>query len=302
MFYLPEQDHLFVHIPRTGGKSYKVFLENYGTNTDIEIFDKHSPVSTAMHYLDNPDSLFKCSIVRNPYDREVSLWRMALAGTLSGSDMTFETWVNWRYEGRPKDISNLLTYLDPVSVTSLWGLNKCPQVFYLVDRNGKIRMDYIGTFENYEDIYTLTRNRFFNIYGYVKHVAMQNETPHLRELNKGLVNWRKMYEMSNNTQKTLDLVYNFHYWDFECFGYIRDWQLEDSSPSQFVGEFGKPTSDVYEDMMRQFPLKKFYGARGIPLMHDALSYSYMPDGSNRNVYLRNTSKIKVNDVVMRDES
>ena len=50
MFYLPEQDHLFVHIPRTGGKSYKVFLENYGTNTDIEIFDKHSPVSTAMHY------------------------------------------------------------------------------------------------------------------------------------------------------------------------------------------------------------------------------------------------------------
>ena len=25
-------------------------------------------------------------------------------------DMTFETWVNWRYEGRPKDISFFLTY------------------------------------------------------------------------------------------------------------------------------------------------------------------------------------------------
>ena len=28
MFYLPEQDLLFIHIPRTGGTSYKRFLEN----------------------------------------------------------------------------------------------------------------------------------------------------------------------------------------------------------------------------------------------------------------------------------
>ena len=55
-------------------------------------------------------------------------------------------------------------------------------------------------------------------------------------------------------------------------------------------------------MVREFPLVKFFGDKGVPLLHDGLSYSYMPDGSNRNVYLRNTSKIKVSDVVMREDS
>ena len=56
MLFLPEQDIIFIHIPRNGGKSYRSFLEAYGTNADIELFDNHSPVSTACYYLDNSDS------------------------------------------------------------------------------------------------------------------------------------------------------------------------------------------------------------------------------------------------------
>ena len=94
MFYLPEQDLLFIHIPRTGGRSFTMFLENYGTNTDIEIFDQFSPVSTVCHYFDNPDANYKMAMVRNPYDREVSLWRWGIDGPLAASDMSFEYWCN----------------------------------------------------------------------------------------------------------------------------------------------------------------------------------------------------------------
>ena len=63
---LTEQDLLFIHIQNRREFYYKRFLENYGTNTDIELFDNHSPVQTACYFLDNPDANIKLSIVRNP--------------------------------------------------------------------------------------------------------------------------------------------------------------------------------------------------------------------------------------------
>ena len=42
-----------------------------------------------------------------------------------------------------------------------------------------------------------------------------------------------------------------------------------------VGFMPKPSSDSYEEMMRDWPLKKFYGSRKI-LLADALSYRFMP--------------------------
>ena len=298
MFYLPEQDLLFVHIPRTGGKSYKTFLENYGTNTDIELFDEHSPVQTACYFLDNPDANIKLSIIRNPYAREVSLWRWGKAGPLAAADMSFEYWCRWRFEGRPKDASNLLTYLDPVTVTSLWGMHKTPQILYLVDEDAGLRVDYIGCYERLEEIFVFTRKRFHEKYGYVDYVAMQNETPWVRKLNQSEMDWRLIYEQCDNTQMILDLVYNFYDWDFETFGYNRDWMNEDDTPSRNIGEMPKPSSDAYADMMKDWPLRQFYGDRKI-LLADALSYRFMPEGKNRGVFLQNTIGLKIGDVHMR---
>lgn len=299
MFYLPEQDLLFIHIPRTGGKSYKTFLENYGTNTDIEIFDTHSPVQTACYFLNNPDANTKLSIVRNPYAREVSLWRWGKAGPLAASDMDFEYWCKWRFTGTPKDASNVLTYLDPVTVTSLWGMHKTPQILYLVDEDAGLRVDYIGCHEQLEDIFAYTRKKFHEDYGYVDYVAMQNETPWARKLNKSEMDWRLIYEQCENTQEVLDLVYNFYDWDFETFGYERDWMVESDLPTRNIGEMPKPSSDAYADMMADWPLKQFYGKRKI-LLADALSYRFMPEGKNRGVFLQNTIGLKINDVIIRE--
>ena len=302
MFYLPEQDLIFIHIPRTGGRSFTMFLENYGTNTDIEIFDQFSPVSTVCHYFDNPDANHKMAMVRNPYDREVSLWRWGIEGPLAASEMNFEYWCRWRFQGKPKDVSNLLTYLDPVTVTSLWAMHKTPQIYYLVDDTTAPRVDYIGCFERMEEMYDYTRKKFHEDYGYVKHVAMGNQTPHRNELNKGLVPWQKIYEQCDNTNDVLDMVYEYYKWDFDTFGYSRDWLQEDTSPTRYTGLLPKPSSDPYAEMMNDWPLRKYYGSRGIQLLHDSISYRYMPEGKNRGVFLQNTSKLKVNDVVLRSDS
>ena len=63
----------------------------------------------------------------------------------------------WRFTGTPKDASNVLTYLDPVTVTSLWGMHKTPQILYLVDEDAGLRVDYIGCYERLEEIFTYTR-------------------------------------------------------------------------------------------------------------------------------------------------
>ena len=55
-------------------------------------------------------------------------------------------------------------------------------------------------------------------------------------------------------------------------------------------------------MMGDWPLKHFYGKKKLDLLHDSLSYSYMPEGKNRAVFLKNTSKLKIADVVLRENS
>ena len=55
------------------------------------------------------------------------------------------------------------------------------QILYLVDEHAKLRVDYIGCYERYEEIYDFTRKKFHEDYGYVKHVAMQNGTPWTQE-------------------------------------------------------------------------------------------------------------------------
>lgn len=302
MLFLPEQDIIFIHIPRNGGKSYRSFLEAYGTNADIELFDNHSPVSTACYYLDNSDSYTKISIIRNPYSREISLWRWALSGPLAATDMGFEYWCNWRFKGRPKDASNLLTYLDPTTVTSLWAMHRTPQVYYLVDEDCEPRIDYLGCFEKFEELFEWSRKQWHEKHGYVKHVAYGNPTPWNRKLNDSEMDWRLIIEKCPNREDVLEMIYNFYYWDFETFGYEKDWMIENDLPSRYTGLLPKPTSDDHNLLLKEWPLRKFYGNKKL-MLSDALSYRFMPEGKNRGVFLQNTMGFKdIQDVVLREDS
>ena len=148
-------------------------------------------------------------------------------------------------------------------------MHKTPQILYLVDEDAKLRVDFIGCFERYEEIYDFTRKKFHEDYGYLERVAMQNETPWARKLNQSEMDWRLIYEQQENTQEVLDMVYKFYDWDFETFGYNKDWMAEDDSPSRNIGVMPKPSSDAYDDIMSDWPLKQFYGNRRILLCRKA---------------------------------
>jgi hypothetical protein len=75
---------------------------------------------------------------------------------------------------------------------------------------------------------------------------------------------------------------------------------EDDSPSRNIGVMPKPSSDAYDDIMSDWPLKQFYGNRRI-LLADALSYRFMPEGKNRGVFLQNTIGLKISDVTLRED-
>lgn len=107
MFYCPDKGVIFIHIPKSAGSSIRTALAQglYGTK-DIKEYERgivldidkgtkfhqrahggHAPASLirAHDYLAF-DSSFTFSVVRNPFDRIVSMWRFALQAKATGKN------------------------------------------------------------------------------------------------------------------------------------------------------------------------------------------------------------------------
>ena len=108
-------------------------------------------------------------------------------------------------------------------------MHKTPDT-YLVDEHANLRVDYIGCYERYEEIYDFTRKRSRRLW-LCKTCCNAKWHNHGQEkLNqKSEMDWRLIYEQQENTNEVLDMVYDFYDWDFETFGYNKDWQVEDDS-------------------------------------------------------------------------
>ena len=78
--------------------------------------------------------------------------------------------------------------------------------------------------------------------------------------------------------------------------------IENDLPSRYTGLLPKPTSDDHNLLLKEWPLRKFYGNKKL-MLSDALSYRFMPEGKNRGVFLQNTMGFKdIQDVVLREDS
>lgn len=160
MLFSPKYRFLFVHIPKTGGTSVRAALAplrwrdpSYwplwlcarlshlsGHRLALKL-PRHAKIIAAKELLphDYFASLFKFTIVRNPWDLQVSSFhhiRRERPHYLGGHD-DFTAFLRWKLDPeRPYQY-----HLD-VSIT--------PQSDYLVDLHGRLCVDFIGRYERLE--------------------------------------------------------------------------------------------------------------------------------------------------------
>jgi hypothetical protein len=88
---LEDKKIIFIHIPRTSGSSIETF---FGVHFDaVSVYQKHLRASSIKKQVKSEwDSYFKFSIVRNPFDRVVSMYHMQCFSSIninSGKSLRF---------------------------------------------------------------------------------------------------------------------------------------------------------------------------------------------------------------------
>ncbi|MEY2545907.1 MAG: hypothetical protein QOG48_1024 [Verrucomicrobiota bacterium] len=207
-----KRDVLFFWIPKTAGTSvYNVMLE-YGcpprrwrkpmrpfrnrgfvTFAHINVVDLVKAGVITRKYFANA---FKFAFVRNPFDRLVSLYfhYQRLKWPDVPDDMTFEKFCE----------AVTQTRIDPVGLYNTKGLNRCnPQVDWLCDRKGRLRVDYVGRFENLEHDFAKVCARIG---------IRKPEMPHKNKTEHAP--YRDYYNA-----ETRQMVGDFYRRDLEMFGY-----------------------------------------------------------------------------------
>jgi hypothetical protein len=132
----------FIWIPKTGGSSIRHKLSEYGMVSDKYSMKRCAPLMTFGHQTPVDAMGFTFCIVRNPYDRAVSLY--------------------WHYRKRKRYRHSFLHFLqtlqrgiDPVGRWNVSGMSQAnPQVAWM--QSG---IDYVGRFENIQGSYDVICQR-----------------------------------------------------------------------------------------------------------------------------------------------
>jgi len=204
---------LFIHIAKTGGTSIRKALRKYRggglytpamvVTSQIDQLTRHRiGCKLARHAGANParemlprdlfDSLFKFSIVRNPWDLQVSSYHhVRLDPEASREFETFEEFIRYKFrEDRPYQFK-----LD---------IARRPQLRSLVDMDGNLLVDFVGRYENLEEDFAIICERIG-----IPVVPL----PHLRRAGDRH-QYREYY-----TEKLRDVVAEVYRPDIDTFGY-----------------------------------------------------------------------------------
>ena len=138
---------IFVHVPRTGGKSIHFALVAQGKVPGVHFFARRLIAELGEH---DWNSYFKFSVVRNPWDRAVSLYFHQTRSD-PADKAGFRDWVlnQVKENGHPND--NKSVWECSIESGGSTGGNgtkwKC-QSDWLIDYKGNLCMDHIARFEN----------------------------------------------------------------------------------------------------------------------------------------------------------
>lgn len=190
-----KKQYIFIHINKTGGSSIEKAL---GDAQQI-----HFSAYALKNYLGTQvfNSKFKFAFVRNPYDRIVSQYHYRLQNNqtnIKDKAISFKDWVRKCYVEQDEEYYNY-----PAMFQS--------QVDWLTDRDGKLIVDFIGKFENFEEDF--------------KHVCYKlnipyKPLPHARKSSR-TKNYLNFYD-----EETLKIVSDKFTKDFAYFGYQKIEKLQ----------------------------------------------------------------------------
>lgn len=195
VFFLKHfQNFIFIHIPKNAGTSIERAL-------GIPILNHDTCISMKRKIGDKRfNNRFKFAFVRNPYDREVSLYKYKLkenkdTAPSSFLKMTFEEWLGekWRQHEEYGKVIDLQLY------EHAW-----PQMQYLKNEENEIVVDFIGKFENLNSDFEFVK----------KKLGVKATLPHLKPSNDNGKGYRSYY---SETSKSI--VENIYKEDFEHFDY-----------------------------------------------------------------------------------
>jgi len=173
---------IFVEIPKTGSTSIRSILE------DSKKPGRHFTIVEIQNLVTKQqfDEYFKFAFVRNPWDRELSLYKYILKNTTHHSHKKY---LKFRH---PVNFSKFLRQR-PVLL----------QQYDYVSNNGEIQLNFIGRFENLQQDFNVVCDKIG-----IKH----QELPHLNRT--GHKPYTEFYD-----EEAKQIVAEKHAQDIEYFGY-----------------------------------------------------------------------------------
>lgn len=199
---------IHIHISKTGGISFRRSLSTKSKNgpnrhrrvimdgKEIKMLSAHNNIER--HFKRHGKKIFdesiRVSVIRNPYDRMVSLWHYAIQ--IKGKDLPeFNKWIKELYDQR--DYLN-----NPKLHKGIPNLTTKPQ-FYWCSLNGELALTDIIKFENYKEDFEAFVDKY-NI-----------EASPLKHVNRSKHN----HFMSYYNEDTRRMTYEIYKIDFEQFNY-----------------------------------------------------------------------------------
>lgn len=177
----------FIHVPRTSGTCIRQFLIEHTDSSEYKnVHTKHGEIEFGL------DQYFCFGFVRNPYDREYSLYTLAKAHKVARVD--FETWITNKFV----KLENTHRFIDAYELQKDY-FKDTAHVFKYESRNEALIKisDNLGLDSNKFISYILYRNSY-----------------------KYDTDYRSQY-----TNSSYDIVTKALEQDIETFGYTFEWPL-----------------------------------------------------------------------------
>ncbi|NVM35927.1 MAG: sulfotransferase family 2 domain-containing protein [Candidatus Lokiarchaeota archaeon] len=194
-----------IHIPKTGGTSVRTLCAKHKIDRMPLTSFHDAAIQCREKYKDEFENRFKYTIVRNPWDRMVSVFHYYKH--------------NWKKEGHkhisdklPKDFKTyVLNYCKkgvdgPIS--EAFDYPEINQINWITDEDGKLLVDYIIRFENLEQD---TKEMFKKI-GFANYENIS--IPLIRKSNNRLEDYREHYD-----EETKEIIKDFCDADINYFKY-----------------------------------------------------------------------------------